>query len=173
MTQPLLTQHVGLGRSVVAARIAELEAAGLVVQAGMGPSTGGRAPRQLRLRAEAGVVVGVDIGATSMEIGLADLGGHVLDHVEEPVDVADGPEAVLSRVEQVIDEVMERNPGIGAIWGVGIGVPGPVEFSAGSAGGAADHAGLGRLPGPRALRRRARRARSGSTTTSTCWRSAS
>ena len=131
MTQPLLTQHVGLGRSVVAARIAELEAAGLVVQAGMGPSTGGRAPRQLRLRAEAGVVVGVDIGATSMEIGLADLAGHVLDHVGEPVDVADGPEAVLSRVEQVIDEVMERNPGIGAIWGVGIGVPGPVEFSSG------------------------------------------
>src|SRR4051794_41957855 len=75
MTQPLLTQQVGLGRSVVAARIAELEAAGLVMQAGMGPSTGGRAPRQLRLRAEAGVVVGVDIGATPMNVGVADLAG--------------------------------------------------------------------------------------------------
>jgi glucokinase-like ROK family protein len=130
-TQPLLTQQVGLGRSVVAARIAELEAAGLVVQAGMGPSTGGRAPRQLRLRAEAGVVVGVDIGATFMEIGLADLGGQVLDHLEEAVDVADGPEVVLSRVEQAIDELLTRNPGVGEIWGVGIGVPGPVEFSSG------------------------------------------
>ena len=131
MTQPLLTQQVGLGRSVVAARIAELEAAGLVVQAGMGPSTGGRAPRQLRLRAEAGVVVGVDIGATFMEIGLADLGGQVLDHLEEAVDVADGPDVVLSRVEHAIDELMARNPGLGDIWGVGIGVPGPVEFSSG------------------------------------------
>lgn len=131
MTQPLLTQQVGLGRSVVAARIAELEAAGLVVQAGMGPSTGGRAPRRLRLRAEAGVVVGVDIGATFMEIGLADLGGRVLDHLEEAVDVADGPEVVLSRVERAIDELLQRNPGLGQIWGVGIGVPGPVEFSSG------------------------------------------
>jgi glucokinase-like ROK family protein len=97
----------------------------------MGPSTGGRAPRQLRLRAEAGVVVGVDIGATFMEIGLADLGGQVLDHLEEAVDVADGPDVVLSRVEHAIDELMARNPGLGDIWGVGIGVPGPVEFSSG------------------------------------------
>src|SRR6476469_10997616 len=125
MTQPLLTQQVGLGRSVVAARIAELEAAGLVVQAGMGPSTGGRAPRQLRLRAEAGVVVGVDIGATFMELGLADLAGRVVDRLEEAVDVADGPDVVLTRVEHAVDELLERNPGIGAVWGVGIGVPGP------------------------------------------------
>src|SRR5690349_18518403 len=131
MTQPLLTQQVGLGRSVVAARIAELEAAGLVVQAGMGPSTGGRAPRQLRLRAEAGVVVGVDIGATAMEIGLADLGGNVLDHLQEAVDVADGPEAVLARVESAVDELLARNPGVGDVWGVGLGVPGPVEFASG------------------------------------------
>src|SRR3954463_3356746 len=118
MTQPLLTQQVGLGRSVVAARIAELEAArlgthggrgprgaGLVTQAGMGPSTGGRAPRQLRLRAEAGVVVGADVGATHMNVGIADLAGHVLARAREPVDIADGPEAVLSRVEAIVDEL--------------------------------------------------------------------
>jgi glucokinase-like ROK family protein len=130
-TQPQLTREVGLGRSVVAARVAELESAGLVTQAGMAPSTGGRAPRQLRLRAEAGVVIGVDIGATFMDIGLADLGGRVLDHIEQPVDVADGPDVVLSLVEQVIDELVARNPGLGEIWGVGLGVPGPVEFASG------------------------------------------
>src|SRR5690348_17875199 len=106
MTQPLLTQQVGLGRSVVAARIAELEAAGLVTQAGMGPSTGGRAPRQLRLRAEAGVVVGIDIGATGMDIGVADLSGRVLAHVEETIDIADGPDVVLGRVEELVDELL-------------------------------------------------------------------
>jgi glucokinase-like ROK family protein len=131
MTQPLLTQHVGLGRSVVAARIAELESAGLVASAGMGPSTGGRAPRQLRLRAEAGVVVGVDIGATGMDVGLGDLSGRILDHVEEVVDIADGPDVVLSRVEEVVDDLLARNPGHGEVWGVGVGVPGPVEFSTG------------------------------------------
>src|SRR3954454_6433065 len=67
MTQPLLTQQVGLGRSVVAARIAELEMAGLVTQAGMAPSTGGRAPRRLRLRAEAGGGGGLGLRGTPLE----------------------------------------------------------------------------------------------------------
>jgi glucokinase-like ROK family protein len=131
MTQPLLTQQVGLGRSVVAARIAELEAAGLVAQAGMGPSTGGRAPRQLRLRAEAGVVVGADIGATHMNVGVADLAGQVIGHVHETVDIADGPDVVLARVEQIVDDLLAAHPGAGEVWGVGVGVPGPVEFSTG------------------------------------------
>src|SRR3954449_7324859 len=131
MTQPLLTQQVGLGRSVVAARIAELEMAGLVTQAGMAPSTGGRAPRRLRLRAEAGVVVGIDIGATHMNVGIADLAGQVIGSVDEPIDIADGPEAVLSRAEQIVDELRAGNPDAGEVWGVGCGVPGPVEFSTG------------------------------------------
>ena len=131
MTQPQLTRLVGLGRSVVAARVAELETAGLVTQAGIGPSTGGRAPRQLRLRGEAGVVVAADIGATGMEVGVADLSGRLMEHVAEPVDIADGPEVVLGRVEEVVAGLLSRVAPGQAIWGVGIGVPGPVEFSTG------------------------------------------
>jgi predicted NBD/HSP70 family sugar kinase len=131
ITQPVLTQHVGLKRSVVAARVAELEDAGLVVPAGMGPSTGGRAPRQVRLRAEAGTVVGVGIGATGMQVGLADLGGGVMAHVEEPIDVTDGPEVVLGRAEHLVDELLSEHPVGPDVWGVGVGVPGPVEFSSG------------------------------------------
>jgi len=131
ITQPLLSTRVGLGRSVVAARVAELEAAGLVVYAGMGPSTGGRAPRRLRLRAEAGVVVGVGIGATGMDVGLADLAGHVLAHVDEPVNVADGPEIVLGRVEEIVDRLLAQHGAGRPVWGAAIGVPGPVEFASG------------------------------------------
>ncbi len=129
-TQPRLTQQVGLGRSVVAARVAELEDAGLVVGAGTGPSTGGRAPRQLRLRSEAGAVIGVDIGAAHMNVGVADLSGRLTDRVSEAIDVADGPEAVLQRAEQLADGLLRRHGDI-PVWGVGLGVPGPVEFSSG------------------------------------------
>jgi glucokinase-like ROK family protein len=130
-TQPQLTQQVGLGRSVVAARVAELESVGLVTQAGVGPSTGGRAPRQLRLRAEAGLIVAADIGATGMEVGVADLAGRVREQVAVPIDIADGPEAVLGAVERTVDELLERQAPGEDIWGIGIGVPGPVEFSSG------------------------------------------
>lgn len=131
ITQPMLTERVGWGRSVVATRIAELEAAGLVATAGVGPSTGGRAPRRLRLRAESGLIIGIGIGATRMEIGVADLSGRLLASTEEEIDVADGPAAVLSRAETVADELLSRSAAGRAVWGIGVGVPGPVEFATG------------------------------------------
>jgi len=106
ITHPQLVQKVSLGRAVVAQRVAELEAAGLVEQAGLGPSTGGRAPRRLRLRARAGIVAAADIGAIGMVVGLADLSGTVLAHIDEPIDVADGPDMVLGRVEELIDKLL-------------------------------------------------------------------
>ncbi|WP_206300038.1 ROK family transcriptional regulator [Streptomyces mangrovisoli] len=130
VTQPALIRHLGLGRGVVTARIAELEGAGLITQAGVGPSTGGRQPRRLRLRAEAGLIVGVDIGATFLKVGLADLSGRILDRVMEPADVALGPDGVLGRVEELVGTLLARSSG-GSVWGVGVGVPGPVEFSTG------------------------------------------
>jgi predicted NBD/HSP70 family sugar kinase len=131
ITQPQLISQVGLGRSVVAQRVSELEAAGLVVQAGRGPSTGGRAPRRLQVRASAGLIAGADIGATGMVVGLADLAGRILVLVNEPIDVADGPEAVLGQVEKLVDDLLGQLVDPPALWGIGVGVPGPVEFSSG------------------------------------------
>jgi glucokinase-like ROK family protein len=131
VTQPELIRRVGLGRSVVALRVAELEAAGLVVQNGLAPSTGGRAPRRLRLRAEAGLVAGIDIGATGMVVGLADLSGNVLTQSGEPIDIADGPDVVLGRAEELIDQLLGQLGEAVPLWGVGVGVPGPVEFATG------------------------------------------
>ncbi|MET0526175.1 MAG: ROK family transcriptional regulator [Nocardioides sp.] len=130
-TQQQLIQQVALGRTVVAQRVAELEAAGLVVTEGLAPSTGGRAPRRLRLRREAGLVAGVDIGATGMVVGVADLAGNVLNQVEEVCDVADGPDVVLSRVEELIVQLLAAVTDPAPLWGIGLGVPGPVEFSTG------------------------------------------
>ncbi len=131
ITKPQLVHRVGLGRSVVGQRVAELEAAGLVAAAGLGPSTGGRAPRRLRLRAEAGLVIGVDCGATHMVVGVADLLGTVLARADEPIEVADGPDAVLSRAEDLIDRLLAQLRSPSPVWGIGIGVPGPVEFDSG------------------------------------------
>ncbi|GAA0365729.1 ROK family protein [Actinoallomurus spadix] len=129
VTQPMLVERVGLGRSVVAQRVAELESAGLIEGAGLGPSSGGRAPRRLRLRAERGQVLGVDIAATELVVGLADLGGTLLATRQHPIDVADGPEAVLSLAERLADELIGAHAA--PIWAVGVGVPGPVEFRSG------------------------------------------
>ncbi|MEU9018439.1 ROK family transcriptional regulator [Actinomadura sp. NPDC048394] len=129
MTQPMLVERVGLGRSVVAQRVAELETAGLIEGAGLGPSSGGRAPRQLRLRGDRGRVLGVDIAATELVVGLADLGGTLLATRQQAIDVADGPEPVLSLAEKLAGELV--GDGAAPIWAIGVGVPGPVEFRSG------------------------------------------
>lgn len=124
ITQPGLIERTGLGRSVVAERVAELERSGLVTGDGLGRSTGGRAPRRLRLNAAAGHVLGADIATNELVVAVADLAGAILDRRDEVIDVADGPEAVLAAVERLGDELLAAVP---AVRGVGVGLPEPVS----------------------------------------------
>jgi glucokinase-like ROK family protein len=127
-----LVQRTGLGRAIVAQRVGELMERGLVLEGDIGPSTGGRPPRHLRFRGDAGHVLVADLGATSVGVALTDLGGRILGHYAEPADVAAGPEPVLRRVEELFGELQRTTRSIpGPVWGVGLGVPGPVEFASG------------------------------------------
>ncbi|CAN5788107.1 hypothetical protein BH18ACT7_BH18ACT7_18370 [soil metagenome] len=129
-TRPALARRAGLGRTVVNQRLAQLIDSGLVEPGRLGPSTGGRAPRELRFRSEAGTVLVAELGATSLGVGLADLAGGLIGQREEPWDIAAGPQATLARVEELFDAALtEHQPA--PVWAVGIGVPGPVEFASG------------------------------------------
>lgn len=131
-TRPEISERSGLGRTVVAQRVGQLASLGLVESAGIGSSTGGRAPGRLRFRAEAGVILVAMLGATSLSVGLADLAGRLLEALDEPTDVARGPEMVLSELERHFDRLAANPQAMrGGIWGVGIGLPGPVEFATG------------------------------------------
>jgi glucokinase-like ROK family protein len=127
-----LAARTGLGRAIVAHRVQELLDRGLVTEGDLGPSTGGRPPRHLAFRASAGQVLVADIGATSIAVALTDLSGRILAHYTEPADVADGPEVILGRVEALFRQLRETSPrGAAPVWGVGVAVPGPVEFATG------------------------------------------
>jgi glucokinase-like ROK family protein len=127
-----VAEQTGLSRSVVAQRVDDLVGRGLVVEGAAGPSTGGRPPRRFAFQADAGRVLVADLGATSIDVAITDLAGRVLGHYAEPSDVGLGPEAVLDRVEELLTELRRTTHGGGApVWGVGVGVPGPVEFSSG------------------------------------------
>jgi glucokinase-like ROK family protein len=131
-TRPELAQRSGLGRTVVVQRIEQLLAAGLVAEETYAPSTGGRPARELRFRSEAGCLLICDLGATSTAVGIADLSGALLASYEEASDIADGPEKILGRVEELFDDLLDhRSSADPPVWGVGIGVPGPVEYATG------------------------------------------
>ncbi len=131
-TRAELASITGLSRSTVAARVDSLIALGLVGHVGDAVSTGGRPSTRIALLPDARLVLGVDIGASHAGVAVADLTGELLLHRREPIAVAEGPERVLDWVVEtghaLIGE-LGRLPG--DVIAVGIGLPGPVEFSTG------------------------------------------
>ena len=128
-----LVSRTGLGRAVVTQRVGELIDLGLVRDAGFRDSTGGRPPRQLTFHGEAGHLLVADLGASSIDVAMTTLDGRILAHRDEPADIADGPDACLARVDELFDELRATTRDApGSLWGVGIGVPGPVEFRTGT-----------------------------------------
>jgi glucokinase-like ROK family protein len=127
-----LVERTGLGRAIVAQRVGELIERGLVVEGDPGPSTGGRPARQLSFRAQAGHVLVADLGATSIDVAVTTLDGRILGHRDEPAEIEAGPEVGLARVEELFEQLLATTHGIpGRLWGIGIDVPGPVEFASG------------------------------------------
>lgn len=131
-SRPELARRSGLGRTVITQRVSQLIDSGLLEAGSLGPSSGGRAPREIRFRSEGGRVLAVEIGATSIGVGLTDLAGTLTDHEQRPWNVADGPDNTLEQAEKMADDLLARQePTSPPVWGVGVGVPGPVEFAAG------------------------------------------
>ncbi len=127
-----LVERTGLSRTIVARRVGDLVERGLVVEGGPGPSTGGRPARQLAFNASAGHVLVADLGATSIDVAITTLDGRILAHRDEPASIGDGAERVLGRVEELFDQLVATSHAVpGRLWGIGIGVPGPVEFATG------------------------------------------
>jgi glucokinase-like ROK family protein len=130
-TRPGLVHELGLGRNLVSQRVHQLLELKLVEQGRLAPSTGGRPSRELRFRSEAGCLLVAELGATDLLVGLSDLNGELLAQRAERCDVAAGPEPTLGRLEQLFDELLSQRPQALPLWGAGIGLPGPVEFSQG------------------------------------------
>lgn len=129
-TRPEIVRLSGLGRNVVTQRVAQLLDIGLLAGGTLGQSTGGRAPRELHFRSDAGYILVAELGATSTSTALADLSGHLIDQATEASDITDGPDQILGRVANLFDDLLLKHPV--EIWGVGVGLPGPVEFTTGA-----------------------------------------
>jgi predicted NBD/HSP70 family sugar kinase len=132
-TRAELVALTGLARSTVAQRMEALIALRLVVPAGSSASTGGRPPTTFAFNRGAGVVLAADLGATHSRVAITDMAGDVLSEEREDIAIADGPEPVLGWLERTFDALLEDSGSDRAlVRGVGVGVPGPVEFKTGA-----------------------------------------
>lgn len=134
-TRGELGQVTGLARSTVAQRVDTLKAAGLVVELDeAAPSTGGRPPLLLGFNANAGLVLAADLGATHSRVAASNLLAESLAETTAEIDINLGPVEVLAWVEHSFAALLTeigRPPS--DVRGIGIGLPGPVDFANGMA----------------------------------------
>jgi glucokinase-like ROK family protein len=125
-----LASRLDCSKSKANALAAGLIEQGLLEETGLQASSGGRRPETLQLATGLGVVVGVDLGATSLDVAVMRPDLTVLARHSEDADVRDGPGVVLARVRDLMRELL-AGCGVPAdkVIGVGMGVPGPVDFA--------------------------------------------
>jgi glucokinase-like ROK family protein len=131
-TRPEIARVTGLGRAAVTQRVADLIEAGLVLDAALADSTGGRPSRSLSFNSGLGALLVAELGATAVNAALTNLAGDIIERRHQEIDIAAGPDAVLGTLEAIFDGLVDSHADGPDIWGLGVGLPGPVEFSNGS-----------------------------------------
>ena len=132
ISREALASGSSFSKSRANAAVAGMLEQGVLETTGEQVATGGRRAETLRLSRGLGVLLGVALGATGLEVGVLAPDLVLLAHHSEPADVRDGPAIVLSRVRALMRELLKQ---CGAkprdVIGIGIGVPGPVDFESG------------------------------------------
>jgi len=131
-TRAQLMRRTGLSRSTVAQRLDALVRAGYVEEVPTEESTGGRPAGMFRLNRGGGVLLVAALGARRLHTAVTDLAAAPRSTRCARRDVGDGPEPLLGLVAGQFREMLaELGRDAADVRGIGIGVPGPVEFAAG------------------------------------------
>ncbi len=129
-TRRELQARTGLSRSTVAARVDQLLREGLIREGGVDANLRGRPSTALVFDETRGAVLAADLGATHARAAVCDLGGRILAEHAQGFDIRQGPEASLAWLEATWRQ-LASSAGEPRILGVGLGVPGPVDFTSG------------------------------------------
>ncbi|GGI47474.1 putative NBD/HSP70 family sugar kinase [Agromyces flavus] len=129
-TRPEIGRLTGLGRGVVTQRVDQAIEMGFLADGEFAPSSGGRAPRTLRFCSEQGRIIVCAFGALHLRVGIASLDGDVIDDRHAAWDIARGPAETIDRALEMLDEILSAHDDI-PVWGVAVGIPGPVDFDSG------------------------------------------
>jgi glucokinase-like ROK family protein len=123
-----IARTLGLSRSTVSEIVSDLLETGLVEEGGEAPSRGGRRPTLLVFRADAHVIVGIDLGASHVAVAVTDLRGRILEWNDRPHPVRSDPEGTRTLVREMVDAALDRVAGARErLMGIGIAVPSPVD----------------------------------------------
>lgn len=133
VTRAEIGRITGLSRTAVTARVAALEALGLVIEPEQAASTGGRPAAQLMFNVDAGVVFAAAIGRSRTQLALCNLAGDILATTDVDQEPGIGPGELMPDLVKRLDALLDDAGRRGArIFGVGLSLPGTVDQQAGA-----------------------------------------
>ena len=117
-----VARATGLSKPTVSALVGDLEAAGLVRMSDPGSPSGGigRPAAIYELVPDSSLVVGADIGATKIIVGVADLLGRPVaeEMLETPPDATAAADAVVETAQRLLDGYAGGSSRLrGPVWG--------------------------------------------------------
>jgi glucokinase-like ROK family protein len=126
---------MNLTRAAISAIMDDLLAIG-VVRETEGHYPSGRKPIVLEIDPARGRVVGVDMGASHLNILLADYAAHETAEMQMRLDINRGPHVCLAQTDELVRKLLKENGlTLRDIAAIGVGVPGPIVAEAGMVSG--------------------------------------
>ena len=121
-----------MARATVTQRLDELEEAGLLIRRAGAVSTGGRPPEIFEFNSEGGLFLIADLRPLKARLAVTDLDAGIRSRLDVQIDVSEGPrkvlESIVRRLALLLEEAQVDDV---PIRGIGLAVPGPVEFATG------------------------------------------
>jgi glucokinase-like ROK family protein len=121
-----LGDRLELTRPRLLAEVERLVAAGLIAEAGMAASRGGRRSTLVELDPRLRFAA-VDLGASSIDVEVTNGRLEPVAASQEAADIRTGPKTILHRVNELLAKA-KSDGAYQRLDGIGIGVPGPVSF---------------------------------------------
>ncbi len=128
-TRLTLTTQLASSKSKINTLVAGLIEQDMLIEAGLQQSSGGRCAQTLMLNPQLGVIIAIDIGATSIDIAILLPNLQIIQRQTSSIDVCDGPCHVLSYTRTIMRQLLQQCQHTPReVIAIGIGVPGPVDF---------------------------------------------
>ncbi|WP_028804792.1 ROK family transcriptional regulator [Streptomyces sp. 142MFCol3.1] len=130
-TRAELQRVTGLSRSTVGQRLDLLNQAGWLRHSA-GTSTGGRPSHHIDFDRAHASVIAVDLETRHARAAVLDLSGAILSETTAALDITDGPDKVLDQLARWFPDLI-ASAGIEprGVCGIGLSVPGPVDWEVG------------------------------------------
>jgi glucokinase-like ROK family protein len=128
-----IARLMDISRAAVTGIVGGLLDQGLVREVSLRTQHSGRRPILLEINPDYGYVLGIDLGASHLDVILADFSARVIQEVRADVDISIGPNQCLAQIHLQASQMLQAS---GIEWedirAAGIGVPGPVISDAGA-----------------------------------------